>query len=119
MKVLIFEDNQNIQILLKYFFQKRGFTVHVAGDGVDAVPLVQEHRPDLIMMDIIMPGKDGIEACGDLRQAGVKIPIVFLTSKAFAEDEQFARKAGADAYLLKPFNAVQLEATITPLLKKS
>jgi DNA-binding response OmpR family regulator len=117
MKVLIFEDNSNLQTLLKYFFQKRGYEVHLASDGVDAVPLAQEHSPDLILMDIIMPGKNGIEACGDLRQAGVKVPIVFLTSKSFTEDEQFARKAGADAYLLKPFNGSQLEAIIAPLLK--
>jgi DNA-binding response OmpR family regulator len=113
-KVLIFEDNFNLQTLLKYFFQKRGFDVHLAGDGEDAVPLAQEHRPDLILMDVIMPGKDGIEACSDLREAGVKVPIVFLTA---SEDEQFARQAGADAYLVKPFSAAQMEAAIAPLLK--
>jgi len=117
MKVLVFEDNPNIQILLKYFFQKRGFEVHLAGDGVDAVPLVHEHRPDLIVMDIMMPGKDGIEACGDLRWAGIKVPIVMLTAKAYAEDKESAIKAGANAFLRKPFNAAQLEAAIAPLLK--
>ncbi len=118
MKVCIFEDNPNIQILLKYFFKKRGFDVHLADDGVDAVPLVQKHLPDLILMDIMMPGKSGIEACIDLRQAGVKIPIVFLTAKAYAEDERFARQAGGDAYLIKPFNAAQLEAAIAPLIRR-
>jgi DNA-binding response OmpR family regulator len=118
MKVVIFEDNPNIQILLKYFFQKRGFAAHIAGDAVDAVTVVQEQRPDLVIMDIIMPGKSGIEACGELRAAGVKTPVVFLTSKDYEEDKEFARKAGADAYLLKPFNAVQLDAVIAPLLQK-
>ncbi len=117
MKVVIFEDNPNIQVLLKYFFQKRGFTAHIASDAVDAVEVVRAQAPDLILMDIIMPGKSGIEACGELRQAGVKTPVVFLTSKDFEEDKEFARKAGADAYLIKPFNSAQLEAAIAPLLK--
>ncbi len=119
MKVVVFEDNQNIQVLLKYFFQKRGIAAHIAGDAVDAVAVVQEQAPDIIIMDIIMPGKSGIEACGELRAAGVKTPVVFLTSKDYEEDKEFAREAGADAYLLKPFNAAQLDAVIAPLLKKT
>jgi DNA-binding response OmpR family regulator len=118
MKAVVFEDNPNIQVLLKYFFQKRGITAHIAGDAVDAVAVVQAQQPDIVIMDIIMPGKSGIEACGDLRAAGIKTPVVFLTSKDYEEDKEFARKAGADAYLLKPFNSAQLDAVITPLLKK-
>lgn len=114
--VLIFEDNTNIQLLLRLFFQKRGFQTHVSGDGVDAVALAERHRPDLIIMDVIMPGKDGIEACADLRRAGVSTPVVMLTSKAFNDDKDFAMKAGANAYLLKPINPADLEAAIHTLL---
>jgi len=115
-KVIIFEDNQNIQLLLKFFFQKRGFQVHVANDGEDAVSLAREHQPDLILMDVLMPGKGGVEACGDLRRAGIKTPIVMLTSKSYPDDKAFALQAGASAYLLKPFNTAEMEAAILPLL---
>jgi DNA-binding response OmpR family regulator len=114
--VCIFEDNLDIQLLLKIFFVKRGFLPIINGDGVDAVAVVRKHNPAVIMMDIIMPGKDGIEACKELRENGVKTPIVILTSKAFADDKQRGLSAGANAYLFKPFNPADLDATVRPLL---
>ena len=68
------------------------------------------------MMDYIMPGKDGIEAVTDLRKAGIAVPIVMLTSKAFPADLERALAAGATAYLIKPFNPKDLEKTINPYL---
>lgn len=115
-KVLIFEDNLNIQTLLKFFFKKHGVEIRAASDGTDAVALAAEYRPDLILMDCIMPGKDGIEAIGDLRQAGVATPIIMLTSKSFPADMERARRVGATAYLCKPFNPSELAMTIQPYL---
>jgi DNA-binding response OmpR family regulator len=115
-KVVIFEDNPEIQFLLKIFFKKRGFEIHAADDGTNAVAMAQQHQPDIILMDLIMPGKGGIEACQDLRQAGINIPILVLTSKAYAEDKDLAAKAGANAFLIKPFDPTTLEAAILPLL---
>lgn len=114
--ILIFEDNPSIQAMLKFFFQKKGYATAVAEDGIDAVALAREHAPELIMMDLIMPGKGGIETCADLRRAGVKAPIVMLTSMPFGSDRERALAAGVDAYLLKPFNPTRLEAAIEPYL---
>lgn len=114
--VVIFEDNPSIRQLLKFFFLKRGYEATIFEDGEDAVAAIEAHKPVLIMMDVIMPGKDGIEACADVRKAGIKTPILMLTSKAFEEDRARALAAGADAYLLKPFNPTDLEATISSLL---
>lgn len=115
-KVLIFEDNPSIQLLIKIFFQRKGFEPVVIEDGIDAVAKVREHEPALVMMDFIMPGKDGLEAVVELRAAGVKTPIIMLTSKNVPADRERALKAGANAYLLKPFNPKELEAIIAPLL---
>lgn len=115
-KVLIFEDNPSIRQLLTFFFQKRGFEVMVAEDGVDAVALSRRCTPDLIVMDLIMPGKDGIEAISDLRREGDKTPVIMITSKNFLADRERALAAGANAYLLKPFNSLDLERTLTALL---
>ncbi len=115
-RILIFEDNPSIQILLRIFLQKRGFTVKIAGDGTDAVALARDFKPELILMDIIMPGKDGIEACTDLRRESIQTPIIMLTSKSFEDDQKRGLAAGANAYLRKPFDPQKLEEVIAPLL---
>lgn len=115
-KVVIFEDNPSIRQLLKFFFLKQGFVPQLFEDGVDAVAHIHEHDPVLITMDLIMPGIDGVEACYDIRRAGIMTPILMLTSKDFAEDRERALAAGIDAYLVKPFNPSDLEAAIRPLL---
>jgi DNA-binding response OmpR family regulator len=116
-KVLVFEDNASIQTLLRFFFQKRGLELRLEPDGVEAVKAAREFSPDLIVMDYIMPGKDGVEAAADLRAAGVTTPILMLTSKAFDADKARAQAAGVDAYLIKPFDPSQLEAAYSSLLK--
>lgn len=115
-KILVCEDNPHIQLLLKIFFEKRGWTPVVVPDGMEALAAAREHEPVLVVMDIIMPGKDGIAACRELREAGVTVPIVMLTSKDLPDDRKRAEKAGATAFLSKPFNPQQLQAVIAPLL---
>ncbi|MFA6318359.1 MAG: response regulator [Elusimicrobiota bacterium] len=114
--VCVFEDNPDIQMLLRVFFKKRGWTAVITGDGVDAVEVVRKHNPAFVLMDIIMPGKDGIAACKDLRDNGIATPVVFLSSKPFAEDQERAMAAGGSAFLHKPFNPRELEAAIQPYL---
>ncbi len=116
-KVLIFEDMKDMQFILKMCFQKRNWDPRIAGDGVDAVDLVKEHEPALIVMDMIMPGKGGLETIQDLRREGCKIPIVVLSSKTNPEDRDRALSAGADLYIKKPFSPKELEAAILPLIK--
>lgn len=116
-KVLIFEDNPSIQTLLKFFFQRQGVETRFESDGTAALELVKEFAPDLILMDYIMPGKDGVETVADLRRAGVASPIVMLSSKSFPADKERAREAGATDYLLKPINPKLLETALKPYLK--
>ncbi|MBI5630591.1 MAG: response regulator [Elusimicrobia bacterium] len=115
-KILIFEDNPNIQALLRIFFQKRGYEVFFSDDGSDALALVQDLKPSLVLMDIIMPGVDGLEALKELREGGVAIPVVILSSKDSGEDKKRCLAAGANAYLIKPFNPKELEQTIKTFL---
>jgi two-component system response regulator MprA len=115
-KVLVFEDNPDIQWLLEIFFHNKGLELVVMRDGVDALAFVREQQPALIVMDVIMPGKDGIEICTELRQAGITTPIVMLTGKDSVKDRERGLKAGANVYLIKPFNPKELEKTIMSLL---
>ena len=115
-RILIFEDNINISLLLRTYFERNRYEVRLAEDGVDAVSLAKDFGPHLILMDIIMPGKGGLEAVSDLRREGVTAPIVMLTSKSYEEDRKRALEAGANAFILKPFSPKKLEEVITPLL---
>ena len=115
-RIMLFEDNKSIHTLLRFLCQKLGFETRFEEDGTRAVEQVQEFKPDLIIMDVIMPGKGGVEACMDLRHAGVATPILMLTSKTFQEDKERGLAAGANAYLFKPFNPKELLAEIERLL---
>lgn len=107
--ILIFEDNPAIQQILKFFCQKRGFNPVVFGDAADSEEAVRTHGPALIVMDYIMPGKDGVAACADLRAAGVSIPIIMLTAKTQAADRKRALDAGASIVLSKPVHTADLD----------
>lgn len=111
-EILIFEDNQTLKSLLETFFRKTGYRVTAAEDAMDSVELARRHEPRLIVMDMLMPGKDGVRACTELREAGVTAPIVMLTSKALPEDRDRALAAGASEYLLKPLDTVRLRAML-------
>lgn len=111
-KILIFEDNDSIRTILRFFFKKHGYETLIYEDATRAVELAKEFEPDLIMMDVIMPGKGGIEACQDLRREAVAIPIIMLSSKSQPADLKRGIEAGADAYLIKPFNPKELLAVV-------
>lgn len=115
-KILIFEDNKNISLLLRTYFERRSYEVRLEEDGVEAVRLAKEFGPDLILMDLIMPGKGGFEAIAELRREGVTTPVVVLSSKAFEDDRKRAIDAGANAFMAKPFDPRKLEEVIMPLL---
>lgn len=115
-RILLFEDNRSIHTLLKYLCQKNGFVTHFEEDGTHAVQLAKEFKPDIIVMDVVMPGKGGVETCGDLRAAGVVVPIIMLTSQAVPETKELGLAAGANSYLLKPFNPKELLAEINKLV---
>ena len=115
-KILVFEDTESITTLLRIFFTRQNCEVSLMPDGADAVAAARAFGPDLIVMDYIMPGKDGIEAAMDLREAGVTAPILMLTSKSFDADHDRAKAAGINAYLTKPFDPKQLEDSYRSLL---
>ncbi|MBI3553177.1 MAG: response regulator [Elusimicrobia bacterium] len=116
-RILIFEDSPSIQFLLRSFFEKRGYKIRLEESGVDAVAAAKDFEPGLILMDIIMPGKSGIEACHDLREQGITTPIVLLSSKSHDDDQERGLAAGANAFVAKPFNPKKLEEIIAPLIR--
>ena len=118
MKVLLVEDDIKIATAVKRGLDAEGFTVDVAFDGVDGLWLATEGSYDLILLDIMLPGRNGFQVCADLRARKVWTPIIMLTAKDGDLDEAEALDAGADDYLTKPFSFPVLVARVRSMLRR-
>lgn len=119
-KVLIVDDERDILDLLEYNLANSGFTVFQGKNGKEAIQLAEAHHPDLIILDLMMPVMDGIEACEHIRKipALAHIPIVFLTARAEEYAELAGFEAGADDYIVKPIKPRVLVKRINVLLRR-
>jgi DNA-binding response OmpR family regulator len=117
-KVLIADDEPNIVISLEYLMKREGHAVIVARDGEQALELIRAERPALVLLDVMMPKKTGVEVCQALRAdealAGVK--VLMLTAKGRDTDVALGLGVGADAYMTKPFSTRELAAKVRELL---
>jgi two-component system, OmpR family, response regulator len=118
-KVLLVEDDKRISSLVKRGLEGEGFTVDVALDGKEGLWLATEGSYDVLVLDLMLPGRNGFQICADLREAGDWTPILMLTAKDGEFDEAEALDTGADDYLTKPFSFVVLVARIRALLRRS
>ena len=119
MKLLLVEDDMKIATAVKRGLEAEGFTVEVAYDGNDGLWLATEGAYDLIVLDILLPGRNGYRICADLRAAGDWTPILMLTAKDGDLDEAEALDTGADDYLTKPFSFPVLVARVRALLRRT
>ena len=119
-EVLIVEDDAVILNTLAYNLTRQGFIAHKAWDGTEALKLSRKHRPNLILLDLMLPGQyDGIEVCQKIRRADPNIVIIMITAKGTEEDKVNGFEAGADDYVTKPFGIKELSARISANLKRS
>ena len=121
MQILIVEDEAEIAELLQLYLEKEGFTCRICRDGVNALQAFQEMQPDLIILDLMIPGLDGLEVCARIRQkTGTKDPyILMLTAKGEELDRIIGLSTGADDYMVKPFSPKELVARARALLRRS
>ena len=117
-KVVVVEDDINIAELLRLYLEKDGFAVTVTHDGVEGLRAAEEQKPDLVMLDIMLPGMDGWQVCKRLRQTS-KVPIIMLTAKGETEDKVQGLEMGADDYIVKPFEVKELLARIHAVLRRA
>ena len=120
-RVLIVDDEQNIRSLLAYSLGKAGYEVLEAADGLTAMGLVSERRPDLVVLDVMMPGMDGHEVLMRLRAAGdtSRMPVIMLTARGADADKVYGLNMGADDYMSKPFSVNELMARVRALLRRA
>jgi two-component system, OmpR family, response regulator len=118
MRVLVVEDEKKVAAAVKRGLEAEGYAVDVALDGVDGLWMATEHDYDAIVLDIMLPGKNGYDVCAALRDAGDWTPVLMLTAKDGDLDEAEALDTGADDYLTKPFSFVVLAARVRALVRR-
>lgn len=118
--ILLIEDNHNIAEMIAEYFERRGYHFDFAADGVTGLHLATTNSYDCIVLDLMLPGMDGLELCRRLRTDGKKqTPVLMLTARDTLEDKVAGLDVGADDYLVKPFEVRELEARIHALIRRN
>ncbi|QQZ09430.1 response regulator YycF [Heyndrickxia vini] len=116
-KILVVDDEKPIADILQFNLKKEGYTVYCAYDGEEAIRMVEEINPDLLILDIMLPKRDGIEVCREVRKK-YEMPIVMLTAKDSEIDKIIGLELGADDYVTKPFSTRELIARVKANLRR-
>ncbi|HKU58619.1 MAG TPA: response regulator transcription factor [Gaiellaceae bacterium] len=119
MAILVVDDDTRLRRALRRVLIAHGFDVDVAADGDEAVERVRNGDVDLVVLDVMMPGRDGIDVCEHLRSAGDPMPVLMLTARDAVRDRVAGLEAGADDYLVKPFANEELVARVRALLRRA
>ncbi len=117
-KILVVEDDRNLSDTLKYNLRKDGYDVVTAGDGVEALDAARREKPDLIILDLMLPKMSGFEVCRILRK-DMTVPILILTAKTDETDKIVGLEIGADDYMTKPFSLRELLARVRAMLRRA
>lgn len=120
-RVLVIDDEKNILLTLNMFLNKKGYIVKSISNGAEALDLAEKYMPDIILLDILLPGLNGYLLCRTLKgnYSTKHIPVIFMSAKNQNEDIKQAFEAGGDDYIIKPFTYQQIEKVINKYLKEN
>jgi len=116
--ILIVEDDMGIRVILRDSLISQGYDVVMAADGIEGLKMAKELKPDLIILDVMLPHMDGLEVCKRIRKEGITSPIMMLTVKDEEVDKVLGLELGADDYVTKPFSLKEISARIKALLRR-
>lgn len=116
-KILVVDDDANICELLRLYLTKEGYQVTTAGDGEEGLEKFNQIKPDMVLLDVMMPRMDGLEVCRRIRKAG-NTPVMMLTAKGETFDKVLGLELGADDYMIKPFDSKELVARVKAVLRR-
>lgn len=119
--ILVAEDEDDVRELVVMNLRRAGFSICEARNGIDALKMAREHHPDAIVLDVMMPGRDGLQVCHEIRQdlAMGRVPVIMLTAKGMPGDRIAGLETGADDYLAKPFSPKELVLRLKGLLRRA
>lgn len=117
-KIMLIDDDANLQLALAHVVQDEGYSFCFAPNGSEGLAMIEKEKPDLLLLDVMMPGMNGYDVCTKLREQGRRIPVIFLTAKGDIVDKGIGFKAGADDYLVKPFDNSELLMRIEAHLRR-
>jgi len=118
-KVLVVDDEKSILRLITFNLEKEGFQTIVANDGNEALAKINTEQPDLVILDLMLPGLDGLEVCRRVRQEGLPVAVIMLTAKDQEIDRVLGLELGADDYITKPFSPRELVARVKAVLRRT
>ena len=120
-EILIVDDEPSVVVAIQFLMEQQGYRVMIAERGEDALDLIYQYKPDLVLLDIMLPGIDGYEVCEIVRLNPNfrKVKLIFLTAKGREEEIAKGLALGADAYITKPFSNTELVAKVKDLLEKT
>lgn len=116
-KILIVDDDENITELIALYLEKEGYNTKSVNNGTDAIDVFKSYLPNLVILDLMLPGRDGFDVCKDIRQVS-NIPIIMLTAKGETFDKILGLELGADDYMVKPFDTKELTARVKAVLRR-
>lgn len=116
-KLLIVEDDSYISEMVQLYLNKEGYDIKIASDGIEAISLFKMYEPDLVLLDIMLPRKDGWAVCKEIRQIS-SVPIIMVTAKGEVFDKVLGLELGADDFIVKPFDMKELSARIKAVLRR-
>ncbi|MBR5474237.1 MAG: response regulator transcription factor [Lachnospiraceae bacterium] len=118
MKIMLIDDDENISLTVKHLMEKDGYEFCCASDGTQVFSMLETEKPDLLILDVMLPGINGFDLCREIREARYQMPIIFLSAKGDIVDKSIGFKAGADDYLSKPFVPQELSLRVEALLRR-
>ena len=118
LKILVVDDDTNISELISLYLNKEGYETREVADGKLAIQVFEEYKPDLVLLDIMLPGADGYEDCKEIRKHN-RTPIIMLTAKGEIFDKVLGLELGADDYMVKPFDPKELMARVKAVLRRN
>jgi DNA-binding response OmpR family regulator len=117
-KIVVIEDDSTLREALRYNLASEGYDVVTAEDGIDGLELARDGSPDLVLLDLMLPGMSGLDVCRSLRQGGSVVPILMLTARDTELDRVVGLEVGADDYITKPFSMRELLARVASTLRR-
>lgn len=117
-KVLVIDDEENVCELITLYFEKAGYDVVSSGDGNEGIEMVRSQKPDIVILDLMLPGIDGLDVCKEIRKTS-NVPLIMLTARVDEVDRVLGLEIGADDYVTKPFSPRELLARVKAVLRRA